>query len=391
MSEAWMNLPFSELYAEPSRNGLTVPKAQRGSGVPMVNMRELFAYDFITDQATELVPLASGTVDKWLLRDGDLLFGRRSLTLEGAGKCSIVLRPPHSMVFESSLIRVRLDQRRACPRFFFYLFRSRLGRNLIETIVEQVAVAGIRSSDLARLQVPVPPIREQRRIAGVLGAFDDLIDTNQRLQETLAHQRSATMGLAVSPASNSTTFGEIAELVRVQVSPTGVAPSTPYLGLEHFAEDASGLLGVGLTDGLESMKWRFEAGDVLYSKLRPYFRKVVRPNFDGVCSTEIWVLRPKGDVSSEYLEWVASTQEFTDFAMAGSTGTRMPRANWDHVRTFAVSKPSGKDFVRAVAANRVMWEQYWALHDENEALGRTRDELLPVLLSGQVRVEDVAA
>ena len=151
----------------------------------MVNMRELFAHDFLSDQATELVPISPESLAKWRLEDGDLLFGRRSLTLEGAGKCSIVVMPPVPTVFESSLIRVRLDQRRACPRFFFYLFKSRLGRTLIETIVEQVAVAGIRSSDLARLHVPVPPIHVQRQIAGVLGALDDLIEANHRIRETL--------------------------------------------------------------------------------------------------------------------------------------------------------------------------------------------------------------
>ena len=250
----------------------------------------------------------------------------------------------------------------------------------------------LNTSILSDLPVELPSLEEQRRIASVLSALDDLIDSNRRLQKTLAHQRFATMAYAVSSAAeHPTTFGEIAELARVQVSPADVALGTPYLGLEHFAENASGLLGVGVVDGLDSTKWRFEAGDVLYGKLRPYFRKVVRPNFGGVCSTEIWVLRPREDVSSEYLEWVASTQEFTNFATAGSSGTRMPRANWDHVRTFAVTKSAGDDFTRAIAASRVMWEQYWALHEENEELGRTRDELLPLLLSGQVRVEDVAA
>lgn len=391
MPEDWASLPFGELYAEPSRNGLTAPKAQRGTGVPMVNMRELFANDFISQQATELVPVLPETLTKWCLADGDLLFGRRSLTLEGAGKCSIVVMPPEPIVFESSLIRVRLDHERACPRFFYYLFKSPLGRTLIETIVEQVAVAGIRSSDLARLQVPVPPIEAQRQIANVLGSLDDLIGTNRRLQKTLARQRSAIMAGAHSSASASTTFGDIARLVRVQVSPMEVEAGTAYLGLEHFAEDAGGLLGVGVSDGLDSAKWRFEAGDVLYGKLRPYFRKVARPNFGGLCSTEVWVLRPKDDATSEYLESVVSSQEFTDFAMAGSTGTRMPRARWDHVCTFAVPKPSGDDFGRAVRASRAMWEQYWALHDENKELAHARNELLPLLMSGSLRVRDAAA
>jgi type I restriction enzyme S subunit len=287
---------------------------------------------------------------------------------------------------------LRPRRNRVDPRFLTYAyigpqFQAEIRRRSIHgATVDRILIA-----EIGRWPIAVPSLDEQRRIAGVLSALDDLIYSNLRLQEILAHQRFATMAHAVSSASGSTTFGEIAELVRVQVSPEDVAPSTPYLGLEHLAENASGLLGLGVTSGLDSMKWRFEAGDVLYGKLRPYFRKVVRPNFDGVCSTEIWVLRPKENVSSEYLEWVATTQEFTDFAMAGSSGTRMPRANWDHVRTFAVSKPASEEFSRAVVVSRVIWNQYWALHDENEALRRTRDELLPALLSGQVRVEDVAA
>ena len=367
------------------------PKRVRGEGVPLVNMREIFAFDRICGQEMELAPLPISNPEAWLLTKGDLLFARQSLTLKGAGKCSLVLADQRKMTFESHIIRVRVNPEKADSRFYYYLFRSAVGRELMTSIVEQVAAAGIRASDLARLEVPCPPVQEQQRIAGVLSALDDLIDSNRRLQETLAHQRLATMAYAVSSASDLTTFGEIAELVRVQVSPADVPSGTPYLGLEHIAENASGLLGVGVADGLDSTKWRFEAGDVLYGKLRPYFRKVVRPNFGGVCSTEIWVLRPKEGVSSEYLEWVVSRQEFTDFAMAGSSGTRMPRANWDHVRSFVANKSAGDDFVRVVAASRVTWEQYWALHDENQELGRTRDELLPLLLSGQVRVEDVAA
>lgn len=287
------------------------------------------------------------------------------------------------------LLRPRRDK--VDPRFLTYAyigpqFQTEIRRRSIHgATVERIPIA-----EIGQWPVTIPPLDQQQRIVTVLGTLDDLIDTNRQLQEKLAHQRNAAVAHAVSSASDSITFGDIAELVRDQISPAAATPGTPYLGLEHLAENAGGLLGIGVTDGLDSAKWRFQAGDVLYGKLRPYFRKVVRPKFDGVCSTEIWVLRPKENVSREFLEWVTSTQEFTDFATAGSTGTRMPRADWDHVRTFSVSKSTGGEFVKAVAASNIMWKQYWAIHDENEVLERTRDELLPLLLSGQVRVEDVA-
>lgn len=320
------------------------------------------------------------------LRAGDIVYSRRGdITRRG-----LVRQEEIGWLCGTGCLLVRAG-RGVDPGWLSYWLATPWVHDWLRSHAVGATMPNLNTGILSALPVELPSLGEQLRIAGVLGALDDLVDTNQRLQEALAHQRFATIAYAVSSASDSTAFGEIAELVRIQVSPEDVASNTPYLGLEHFAENAGGLLGLGSTEGLESIKCRFETGDVLYGKLRPYFRKVVRPNFDGVCSTEIWVLRPNEDVSSEYLEWVASTQEFTDFAMAGSTGTRMPRANWDHVRTFAVRKPSGEDFVRAVAASRVMWEQYWALHDENEALGRARDQLLPVLLSGQIWVEDVAA
>src|ERR1041384_4276403 len=102
MNDSWPKLPFGKLYAEPSRNGLTVLKADRGIGFPMVNMRELFAHDYISDQATELVPVPAKALGRWRLQDGDLLFGRRSLTLDGAGKCCLVTAPSQATVFESS-------------------------------------------------------------------------------------------------------------------------------------------------------------------------------------------------------------------------------------------------------------------------------------------------
>ena len=176
---------FGDLFLEPQRNGLTRPKKVRGAGLPMVNMGELFAYPRIRDIPMDLVP-----VDKkehhYLLAGGDLLFARQSLVLSGAGQCSIFLGHSAPTVFESHLIRCRLDIRRSNPLFYFYFFRSLDGRRAIEAIVEQGAGAsGIRGSDLVNVQVPNPPKQIQDEIAKILGVLDDRITLLRETNATL--------------------------------------------------------------------------------------------------------------------------------------------------------------------------------------------------------------
>ena len=76
---------FEQLFGIPLRNGVSYPSGQRGSGVPMISMREAFTYDFIADQDCEFAPLTAREKETYLLDEGDLLFVRQSLKYEGAG------------------------------------------------------------------------------------------------------------------------------------------------------------------------------------------------------------------------------------------------------------------------------------------------------------------
>ena len=94
----WEVKPFGQLYAEPSRNGIYKSAEYQGRGTRVVNMGEMFGFDFISDQEMSRVSL---TVKEFVtsgLRDGDLLFGRRSVVPAGAGKCSLVVKPRESLI-----------------------------------------------------------------------------------------------------------------------------------------------------------------------------------------------------------------------------------------------------------------------------------------------------
>ena len=175
---SWEIVRFGDLYIAESRNGLTKPSKVRGSGYKMINMGELFANDRIYDIPMELVPLKESEKANAKVECGDLLFARQSLVLEGAGKCSIVMEVSLLTVFESHLIRVRLDSAQALPLFYYYYFKSPLSP--IKSIVSQCAQAGIRGSDLQELRVILPPLKSQQRIVDILSTYDNLIENNQK-------------------------------------------------------------------------------------------------------------------------------------------------------------------------------------------------------------------
>ena len=179
-------LPFEKILSEPIRNGLTKPKAVRGQGVKMIAMGEIFANSRISNIEMDRVPVTEKEKINCSIYEGDLLFARQSLTLEGAGKCSIVTEIKEDTVFESHLIRARVDATKANPFFVYYFFNSFYGRETVKTIVEQVAAAGIRGSDLIKLEIPYPPIETQNRIVSLLNSIDQKIEINDRINDNLA-------------------------------------------------------------------------------------------------------------------------------------------------------------------------------------------------------------
>lgn len=181
------------------RNGMSVPKESRGGGVGIVNMGELFSGEIIPLESLEKVPASEAELSRFGLREGDLLFARRSIVFEGAGKCSIVPMSSEPVVFESSLIRVRPNPQKVRPLFLHYFFNSHPGRQLLRSITRRGAVAGIAGSDLKKLPVPCPELRDQDKIIYVQAQLSrclELVSTEQfqarRLSEFLPRELGLT-------------------------------------------------------------------------------------------------------------------------------------------------------------------------------------------------------
>lgn len=135
-------------------------------------------------------------------------------------------------------------------------------------------------------------------------------------------------------------LGDVLELKKKTIPPKQFNGEA-YIGLEHIGQGNFLLEGVGNALDVTSSKNIFDKGDILYGKIRPYFKKVYRPLFSGICSTDILVIRTKDEkvVSQDFLYHVIKTQGFTDRATETSSGTKMPRADWGSLKNLVYPLP----------------------------------------------------
>ena len=135
-------------------------------------------------------------------------------------------------------------------------------------------------------------------------------------------------------------LGSIAILDRQSIHPSQAEAATPYLGLEHLDGDGgiNCMQTVG-SAGLKSNKFRFSDRHVLFGKLRPYLRKIARPEFSGVCSTDIIPILPKDGVSRDYLFCFLRTPDAVKLATSRCVGANLPRLGPKQLASFQIPLP----------------------------------------------------
>ena len=276
------------------------------------------------------------------------------------------------------------------PGYVRYWSRGADFRNQLAGMAASTDMAPYLSlTDQRRLTLPIPPIDEQRRIGGILGALDDKIELNHRMAETLEGLARAAYAELQADSRDHWPVGSIADVAfnpRDRVDPTQVDPATPYIALEHVPRGRMVLGEWGQAAAAESSKMAFHQNDILFGKLRPYFRKVGVVSASGICSTDIIVIRPKGVEDLGYVLAVTTDPLFIDASNAASTGTRMPRTSWSDLVRYPLPIPPAP--ARAAFTKR-LWpliERAQAAMLETRTIEQIRDTLLPRLVSGDIEV-----
>jgi type I restriction enzyme S subunit len=435
MSSERKSIRFGDLLAsEGTRNGIYKSKEFHGRGAKIVNMGELFAYPRLFDVEMKRVDINSGEEEKYSLKTGDLLFARRSLVAEGAGKCSIVKEVEGATVFESSIIRARVDAIKADSEYLYYTFSSVVGRNLLGTILRQTAVSGITGTDLVELEIPLPPVAEQKAIAHILGTLDEKIELNRKTNETLE---------AMAKALFKSWFVDFDPVrAKAEGRPTGLPAEISDLFPDSFEDSELGeipsgwkVMELGMVStflngyAFKSSDWQEHGVPVVkIGSVKPGFVDVVNVSFVSdeiavskdryrlspgdiligmtgyvgevglvpisesppLLNQRVGKVAPMSDaiVSRSFLYNWMRTSTFKDSVEVLSHGSAQANVSSDSIQSIPHAIPSSDIESAFASICEPILDRLLEGHREQKLLANTRDALLPKLISGEIRIPD---
>jgi len=216
----------------------------------------------------------------------------------------------------------------------------------------------ISRDDLEQLSIPLPSLSEQRRIAGVLreqmaaiekarAAAQARLEAVKTLPASLLRQVFPQPGQPLPDGWRWVKLGEVIEIVSGQVDPKESRyRNLPHVNGENIESGTGRLLAVrsAVEDRMTSGKYLFEAGVVLYSKLRPYLKKAAIADFRGLCSADMYPILPKPDeLTLSFLLQIFLSEPFTTYAESESQRARMPKLNRDQLLAYSAPLPPLED------------------------------------------------
>ncbi len=307
-------------------------------------------------------------------------------------------------------VLIRPVREQVHPRYLMYLLLGDEMQGIMQSLANGATVPHLNMKDIRSLPLPeLPRLPSQRKIAGILGAYDDLIENNLRriqileemarlvYREWFVHFRfpgHESVRMVDSPLGKIpegwevSWLGGLAEEQRRAVDPALLEPEVPYVGLEHIPRRSVALREWGQANDAHSTKYEFRKGEILFGKIRPYFHKVAVVPMQGICSTDAIVISAKRRAWFPLILSCVASDDFIAYATQTSSGTKMPRANWSVLVEYPIALPPWSLLVRFNSFMETVLAELHNLTYRNRSLRTTRDLLLPRLISGQLDVSD---
>ena len=317
----------------------------------------------------------------------------------------IIKTQPENFLVSTGFAVIDVDADMLDADFLYYLLTQPMLVEALHAIAEQSTSAypSIKPSDIEDLEIDVPNLATQKKVADILGSLDRKIAQNTEVNENLAEQTRAVFkawfvdyepfgGTAPSDWHPST-LGQIAEIKTDSWSPA----KNPDVVVEHYsipAFDEQHYPVFEIAYGIKSNKYILNSNSVMISKLNPDTKRIWRPmclSAHPVCSTEFIVYEAKKQEQRDYIYSILDSVPFLNHLCShttGSTNSRQ-RATPKSTLDFALCLPSDsviEDFCQIVTP---MYDLIAANIVENQSLAKARDSLLPRLMSGELDVFDL--
>jgi type I restriction enzyme S subunit len=308
--------------------------------------------------------------------------------------------------YQRTYVITTRDPNQLVVRFLYYALRQKLSefRNLSTGAATKFLTLMI----LNRTEIQVPSLGEQRRIASILGAYDDLIEVNRRrialLEEEArglfaewfvhfrfpGHSGSAMVETSDGPIPKgwrNGMLGDVVEQRRDKTTPGEHLSERVYVPIECIGRKTLALSETRPWSEAQSSLQLFERDDILFGAMRAYFHKVVPAPLPGITRSTCFVLRPRSSSYFSFATLALFREETVAFAAANSKGSTIPYASWaGSLERFPVALPSVPLLAKFDEIVRPIIEAIMSMCESNTLLAASRDLLLPLLVSGDVSV-----
>jgi type I restriction enzyme S subunit len=385
--------------------GKTPPKTD--SGVRLVTAKVVKG-GRILEEPKEFI--AADFYDEWMRRGLPQKFDTLLTTEAPLGEVA-VLRDSKRIALAQRIILLRAKPGRVDALFLFYALQSDFGQGELRARASGTTVLGIKQSELRQVRIPIFALPLQRRIAGILWAYDELIETSQRririleemaraiYREWFVHLRfpgHEEFPRALSPLGEipqgweTMKLAHTAEVNRAQLNARHAPDELHYIDISSVSPgQIDTITTYTFADAPGRARRIVQHGDVLWSCVRPNRRShalVMHPEPNTIASTGFAVLTAV-KVPFTFLYFATTTDEFVAHLTNNATGAAYPAvtaATFEKTNLLVPPAPLLKKFGDATIP---MAEQIHTLQRRIQNLRRTRDLLLPRLLSGRVNLE----
>lgn len=281
--------------------------------------------------------------------------------------------------------------------YLLYFLQSSTGQHLLKSHETGTTVTGIKQAVFRKLEISIPNIEDQRKIATILSALDSRIELNTAINENLESQAQAIFKSwfvdfepfgGVMPEDWRT--GSLSEICGYSKDKVNIEDLTleTYYSTENMQPNRQGAVQATTLPTIKQTT-ACKKGDVLISNIRPYFKKIIYCFADCGCSTDVLCFVPNKSEYSTFLYCALYSDKFFDYMVAGSKGTKMPRGDKQQIMMYPICIPSTEyveQFSKIVAP---MLEIVYTNRLEANDLAILRDTLLPKLMNGEIDVSEV--
>lgn len=352
-----------------------------------------------------------------IFKESDVLFAKITPCMENGKGCHAV-GLESDIGFGSTEFHVLRAKSSADPRFVFHWTQSEMLRRSAEA--KMIGSAGqqrVPTDFFETFEVLLFDSDEQRRIAEVLDAVGSAIQRTDMVINKLKWMKAGLLQDLLTRGLDRD--GQLRDPVRhpaqFKDSPLGLIPKEwkveklmlrvslpngqldprrdpyrnwPLIAPDHIESGTGRLLSIqtAAEQNAISGKYGFEPGDVLYSKIRPYLQKAILADRRGLCSADMYPLRPDSNMDSRYLLALILSEHFTRFATAVSMRSGFPKINRDELEYYEAAIPDHEEQKRIAT---VLDSQDARIRTEEASHGKLiqlKKGLMHDLLTGQVRV-----